>query len=318
MVAASHLRSLQAVELALRTGSLKAAAEVLTITPAAVGQRIKLLEDYLGVDLVTRGRSGLSPTPSLVQALPHLESAFRELSAAAETLDFQRINEIQISAPTDWVELWLAPRLHSFEARYPNIHFCINGDRPARLRLSQMDMEVEFAPIGAPDQSRLVLFRDFLIPIGSPENAARIAKGPAKSRLEGFPLLHLDFYRHDPAAPDWKAWIDAHGYRKSPPGFGVRFSRVAAGLEAVLSDAGMMISGLALILDRLKANEVVLPFPVSTGVWTSHAFQARFRKDAMVRPQVRRFRDWLQCEAEATLADLEATTEAPIPASSRK
>ena len=41
MIVASHLRSLQAVELALRVGSLKGAAEILAITPAAVGQRIK-------------------------------------------------------------------------------------------------------------------------------------------------------------------------------------------------------------------------------------------------------------------------------------
>jgi LysR family glycine cleavage system transcriptional activator len=45
MVAVTHLKSLQAVELAIRKGSLKEAADVLGITPAAVGQRVRALED---------------------------------------------------------------------------------------------------------------------------------------------------------------------------------------------------------------------------------------------------------------------------------
>ena len=57
-MALQYLRSLQALDLVLQTGSLKAAAETLMITPAAVGQRIKALEDYLGIELVMRGRSG--------------------------------------------------------------------------------------------------------------------------------------------------------------------------------------------------------------------------------------------------------------------
>jgi LysR family glycine cleavage system transcriptional activator len=51
MSAATHLKSLQALEMAIRVGSLKGAANHLGITPAAVGQRIRSLENYLGVDL---------------------------------------------------------------------------------------------------------------------------------------------------------------------------------------------------------------------------------------------------------------------------
>jgi LysR family glycine cleavage system transcriptional activator len=318
MIIATHLRSLQAVELALRAGSLKGAAEILAITPAAVGQRIKMLEDYLGFDLLTRGRSGLAPTPALAEALPHLQRAFQELGVVSEALDFQRINEIQIAAPTDWVELWLAPRLPSFRSQNPNIHFCINGEGDARLRVGRTDMEVAFAlPQKALDATELILFGDFLIPIGSPENAARVTRAGGKNRLEGFPLLHLDFYRDDPAAVGWSEWIAAHGHRKSAVGFGIRFQRIAPGIQAVLSDAGLMICGMALILDRLKAGELVLPFPATTGSWTSHAFIARFRREALLRPQVRRFHAWLEREAEATRAEMETLVERRLRKSRR-
>src|ERR1700740_2930590 len=107
MTATSHLRSFQALELAIRTGSLRAAADALAITPAAVGQRVKALEDFLGIDLLARGRSGLCPPPSMHEALPHLSAAFRELEAAAALLDLQRGQEIHIAATPDFADLWL-------------------------------------------------------------------------------------------------------------------------------------------------------------------------------------------------------------------
>ena len=300
----SHLKSFQALELALRTGSLKGAADVLAITPAAVGQRIKALEDYLGIDLVVRGRSGLRPTAILSMASEHLTNAFVELGAAAEALDLQRVNEIQIAANSDWIELWLKPRLPKFRAVHPNTRFCINGEGDAPIRLGQSDIEIRFRELSSEDNS-IVLFHDFLLPVSSPANARRIGKLDRKARLEGFPLMHLDFYKDDPGAIGWPEWIKANGHRKTALQGVIRFQHIAPGLEAVLSDAGVMICGLALILDRLEGAEFTLPFPVSTGAWTRHAFQARFRRDALLRPQVRRFRQWLEEEAQQTSRHLQ-------------
>src|SRR5580658_4156912 len=172
MTATSHLRSLQALELAIRTGSLRAAADALAITPAAVGQRVKALEDYLGIDLLTRGRSGLRPAPSLHAALPHLSAAFRELEAAATLLDLQRGSEIHIAAVSDFADLWLKPRIGAFRAEHPNTLFCINGEGEAPLRLGLVDCEITFGPVAGGD----LLFRDYVAPISSPENTTRIAR----------------------------------------------------------------------------------------------------------------------------------------------
>lgn len=305
MAAPSHLKSLQALEAALRHGSLKAAAEALSITPAAAGQRIKALEDYLGDDLLVRGRSGLAPTPSLAPALAHLRAAFRELEAASEMLELQRGQEIHVATVSGFAELWLNPRLAAFRAEHPNILFNVNGEGDARLRLGAVDCEVVFgAPAAAAD--REMLFHDFVLPVGSPVNLRRIAGVDLRDRLEGFPLLHLDVFKDDPAAPDWAAWIRANGMRRTAPDRGMRFQRVAPALEAVAADAGLTLCGLALIRDWLEDGRLALPFPPSTGVWTAGAYQARFRQDSLVRPQVRRFRRWLAQEAGATAEWLRA------------
>src|SRR6202167_458688 len=295
----SHLKSLQALELALRLGSLQAAASALWITPAAVGQRIKALEDYLGVDLVVRGRSGLRPTSELSGALEHLRAAFQELDTVSTMLNLQRGDEIHIAATSDFAELWLRPRVGRFSTEHPHVLFCINGEGDAPLRIGQVDCEISFGP-GRPNARDDILFRDFVLPISSPENTRRISKVALRDRLEGFPLLHLDFYKEDPSAPNWAGGIRTQRLKRTEPNRGIRFQRIKPAVEAVLANAGLTICGLALIGPYIDDGTLSLPFPISSGQWTDHAFQARFRTDALLRPQVKRFREWLVGQATAT------------------
>lgn len=303
MVAPSHLRSFQALELALRLGSLKAAAEALGITPAAVGQRIKVLEEFVGIELLTRGRNGLAPSPALAPVMPALGRAFRDLQLAADTLDMQRGHEIHIAATLDFAERWLHPRLGAFRAGQPNVAFCVNGEGDAPHRLGSADCEIRFGPLQAGSE---ILFRDFVVPVCSPENERRISVLPRRDRLEGFPLLHVDTYKEDPAIGGWAEWIRENRFRRTAPERGIRFQRVSAALEAVLADAGLALCGLALVLDALLEQRIATPFGVSGGRWTTFAYVARFRPDALARPQVRRFRDWLLAESAASGDQLEA------------
>jgi LysR family glycine cleavage system transcriptional activator len=298
-MALSHLKSLQALELALRLGSLQAAGGALWITPAAVGQRIKALEDYLGMELVVRGRSGLRPTPELVKALNHLRAAFQELDAVAAILNLQRGDEIHIAATSDFADFWLKPRMERFKAGHPHVLFCINGEGDAPLRIGQVDCEISFGPQRSNATDDL-LFRDFVVPISTPENTRRISNVALRDRLEGFPLLHLDFYKEDPSAPNWATWIKAQRLKRTEPNRGIRFQRIKPALEAVRANAGLTICGLALLGPYIDDGSLSLPFPVSTGQWTDHAFQARFRADALLRPQVKRFREWLVGQATVT------------------
>jgi LysR family transcriptional regulator, glycine cleavage system transcriptional activator len=315
-VALSYLKSLQALEAAVRLGSLKKAADMLSITPAAVGQRVKALEDYLGVELLVRARSGLQATPELLTALASLANAFRELDTAADLLSLQRRDEIHIAAPSDFAELWLQPRLTRFRQLHPNLLFCINGEGDARPRMGRIDCEIRFAP---PDRGQGVdlLFHDFLTPISSPENAERLAKIARRARLEGFPLLHLDFYKDDPAALRWPDWIASHRLKRTAPNRGIRYQRLAPAVEAVLSNAGLMICGLALIHDLVDAGRLALPFSPSMGALTQHAFQARFRVESCRRPPVQRFRTWLVEESAVTRARIMSwagTSRRAVPA----
>jgi LysR family transcriptional regulator, glycine cleavage system transcriptional activator len=299
MVAPSHLKSLQALELAVRKGSFNGAADVLAITPAAVGQRVKTLEDYLGVELLVRGRSGVRPTPELIAALPHLSNAFRELDSVARELELQRGHELHLAAASDFVELWLSPRLARFRAAHPNILFCINGEGDAPIRLGKVDCEISYRPQRESEDAEL-LFRDFVLPICSPANCVRTADIGASHRLEGFPLLHIDFYKDDPAGLSWPDWIAANAVERTAPNRGMRFQRITTALDAVLANAGIGMCGLALVAELVDDGRLALPYPASAGRWSEFGFTARFRSDWAGKAHLSKFRSWLLEESRNT------------------
>lgn len=308
MVVPSHLKSFQAFELAARTGSFAAAAEMLAITPAAVGQRVKVLEDYLGIELLVRGRAGIRSVPEAETALAHLRVAFAELENAASALDLQRAQEIHIAAAPDFADLWLKPRIAGFRAMHPQIRFCINGEGDAPARLARVDAEIVFGPIS--DDSD-ILFHDLLVPIASPANVARTAAIPADRRLDGFPLLHLDFYKDDPGGFSWSRWCARQGIEREGAERGIRFRRIADALDAVAAHAGIVLGGLALAEEALASGRIALPYPVSTAAaWSEHAFVALYRGNPGSARAVGRFREWLAAEAAGTRAWLERFKEA--------
>lgn len=300
MVAASHLKSLQALELAIRVGSLTGAAEILGITPAAVGQRIRTIEDYLGCDLLLRGRSGLTPTAELDRALLDLRAAFAALDRATESLDFQRVTEIHIVADPDWSELWLMPRLTAFRAQNPNILFCINGAGDVPLRLGAPDCRIEYAD---PERGE-ELFRDRLLPVTGPDNLRRVADLDAKMPLEGMPFLHLEAQRDDPLRPGWPDWVERFGYRREGAGRGVHYRHARQALEAVRQNVGFLICGLSLIEDDLAQGRIVLPYSSAESLAAPRPYVLMVTAHGVRRPQLMRFLAWLRGEARLTRESL--------------
>ncbi len=293
---ATHLKSLQAIEVALRTGSLKAAANDLGITPAAVGQRIRALEDYLGTDLLVRGRSGLHPTPELTEALTDLHTAFSALERVSATLDFQRVSELHIVADPDWSELWLAPRLPKFREDHPNILFCINGAGDVPMRMGAPDIRVEYGDYAKGEP----LFTDYLVPVCSPDNLRRIADYDAEHEMEGMPLLHLEEHRSEVDRPGFREWFQTFGMRRTGAERGPYYKRAEMALEAVKKDVGFLLCGISLIKGDLESGFLVLPYPAEKGLAASKPFRMHLREQTSQRPQLRRFVEWVKREARDT------------------
>ena len=301
MSAATHLKSLQALELAVRQGSFKGAAEMLGITPAAVGQRIRSLEDFLGTDLLLRGRSGLQPTRELELALNDLHVAFQALDRVTKSLEFQRSFEIHIVADADWSELWLQPRLAEFRVENPQIHFCINGVGDIPVRLGSPDLRITYG-----GNTGDVLFRDLLVPVTGPDNSRRIADWDIVNQMEGMPLLHLKEQIEDEDYPGWADWFGTFGHRKSGTERGVHYKNARLALEAVKQNVGFLMCGLSLMQSNLVDGSIVLPYPISQHILAPQPFRLTLRPTAAKQLQLQKFIEWLRAAAHKTQTDLDA------------
>lgn len=157
-----------------------------------------------------------------------------------------------------------------------------------------------------------LLFRDILLPLVSPANAARIGRLDPGTALQGFPLLHGDFYEGDPAAPSWPAWFAANDIAHSAPERGMRFARIIDLVAAIEADAGIGLCGAALVADAIEAGRIVPLYPEAKACATRYGYIVRYCRQGPARRTLERFEPWLADAAERTSAWLARKSAASL------
>ncbi|HEX7821531.1 MAG TPA: LysR family transcriptional regulator [Sphingobium sp.] len=116
------LNGLRVFDAAARHLSFTRAADELAVTPAAVGQQIRALEDMLGVVLFRRTPKGLELTPEAEAGLPALRSGFLEFEESVRAMQMgQSSQHLTIAAPRDFISKWLSGRLAGYMAANPEL-----------------------------------------------------------------------------------------------------------------------------------------------------------------------------------------------------
>jgi LysR family transcriptional regulator, glycine cleavage system transcriptional activator len=106
------LNALRVFDAAARHLSFTRAADELAVTPAAVGQQIRALEDVLGVVLFRRTPKGLELTDEAGAGLEALRAGFLHFEDAVRAMQAgQASNVYTLASPRDFFAAWLAPRL---------------------------------------------------------------------------------------------------------------------------------------------------------------------------------------------------------------
>jgi len=120
------LNGLRVLDAAARHLSFTRAADELAVTPAAVGQQIRALEDMLGVVLFRRTPKGLELTPEAESGLDALRSGFLMFEESVQAMQAgQSSLSLTIAAPRDMTARWLQPRLATYSEANPNVHFVL-------------------------------------------------------------------------------------------------------------------------------------------------------------------------------------------------
>ncbi|MFN3824749.1 MAG: LysR family transcriptional regulator ArgP [Pseudorhodobacter sp.] len=113
----THLSTLAAVH---RRGSFELAAAALAITPSAVSQRIKALEDRMGSVLIRRGHPCTATDPGL-RLIRHLEDVALMEAALAQDLPMAAgaLPTLRLAVNADSLATWVLPAL----AQVPDMLF---------------------------------------------------------------------------------------------------------------------------------------------------------------------------------------------------
>ncbi|WP_395395511.1 LysR family transcriptional regulator [Novosphingobium sp. BL-8A] len=139
------LNALRVFDAAARHLSFTRAADELAVTPAAVGQQIRALEDLLGVVLFRRTSKGLELTEEAGAGLSALRTGFLHFEDAVQAMQAGQSSHVYtIAAPREFFAAWLAPRLAAFRAENPQVRYVLVDGELTDFTEANLDLAVRW------------------------------------------------------------------------------------------------------------------------------------------------------------------------------
>jgi len=137
------LNALRVYDAAARHLSFTRAADELAVTPAAVGQQIRALEDHLGTVLFRRTSKGLELTQEGAAGLDSLREGFLKFEESVSAMQAgQASDNYTIACPREFYAQWLAPRLAEFAKDNPDVKFSFVADENADFTEANLDCAI--------------------------------------------------------------------------------------------------------------------------------------------------------------------------------
>jgi LysR family glycine cleavage system transcriptional activator len=287
------LNALRSFEVAARCSSFTKAAAELLVTPAAVGQQVRQLEDFMGVKLFRRENRMLVLTPAGEACLPGIREGFAQLAAAVSLAKPQnKAGRLTVSVAPSFAAKWLLPRLHDFELRHPEIDVHVDASMPiVDLRDGSIDVAIRYGSGQYPGLRVERLLGEEVIPVCS--LALRDGERPLgrPQDLMEHTLLHDDSPDNDPSCPTWPMWLRAAGVHGVDGIRGPHFSQSSLVLEAAVLGRGVALAKATIAADDLAAGKVVRLFEMSVPL--AFAYYLVYPESAGQSPKVTAFRQWL-------------------------
>ena len=196
------LNAVRAFDAVARLGSVRAAAEELAVTPAAVSQQVRVLEAHLRIALTQRQGRGLvltEPGELLLKYARRMLALNDEAIAALRGSGLEGV--VRFGLPSDFAETWLPAALGRFKRAHPLIRVEASVDRNVvlleRLEKGRLDLAMFFSDGQHRAAQRLATLP--MVWIGSAEHAWDPAEpvplvlfeAPCVFRKAGIPRQHF-------------------------------------------------------------------------------------------------------------------------------
>ena len=276
------LRVFEAVATRLNFGE---AAEALHVTPAAVSQQIKTLEDYLQTPLFRRDGRKVQLTAEGAQLLPGIRHGLDELEATLQRLRQERqTGTINVSTLASFLQRWLMPRLGGLRAQHPEIELRLHTS-PAAVDFARTDFHAALRfGLGRYGELRTEKFLDdWLVAVAAPSLIEKHGPLPTTGDLAQYPLLHGDEL-------DWANW--STGNTRSMSALrGAFIDDTVSLLAAVMEGLGFGLLRWTIAASEVQAGRIAL----ASDHIVPHRFAYYFvcPQDYATFPKVAALRAWL-------------------------
>ena len=297
MASLPPLNSLRAFESAGRHLSFSKAADELNVTPGAISQQIRTLEEFLEIRLFKRRNRMIILTEPGQIFLPLLAEGFTSITEAVDTVRrSQRDEPLTISAAPSFTSRWLIPRLCKFQALHPEIDVRIDASsRLVDFIHEDIDVGIRFGTGEFEGLDPIYLFSFDLIAVCSPELFHQGDGIRELSDIRNHTLLHNEDADVGDSWPDWGMWLATAGVDDIDPSGGIYFNQGEMIINAAIEGQGIALVGNVLAAGEIEAGRLVQLFETSLPVRLSfHLVTSRQKARS---PKVIAFREWVLAES---------------------
>lgn len=285
---------LQVFACAARHLSFTRCADELHVTPGAISQQMRQLEERLGFALFHRVGRGLELTAEGQRLAVVANEVHSRIDDELRLLHSGRIGGVfKLRCIPSFLSKWLMPRLPLLEQTFPDIQLRIVAeDSSGSLRDDDFDLAIDLNDGSYPGMMTTSLLEEELFPVCSP--ALQEGKPPldTPSQLVHYPLLHdITAWRGSYEYAEWEFYLNAIGATGIDVRRGHTFNRNHLTIEAAIMGMGVAIARKALITNELEEGSLIVPF--------GHPIAARkkyvlvYREGALNTPARRAVHDWL-------------------------
>ncbi|WP_423454464.1 transcriptional regulator GcvA [Ottowia sp. VDI28] len=292
-----HLNALRAFEASARHQSFSSAAQELNVTPAAVGQLVRSLEEWLGKPLFvrgTKGRARLVLTDAAALALPDIRAGFDRLSQGLERLQETAASGVlTVTVSPAFAAKWLLPRFERFQAVCPDTDVRLETNlKPVDFAAQKVDIGVRYGTGTWPGLVAEKLMDEEVFPVCSPELLRKTGPFSKPGHLESATLIHdLSMDGHS-GFPTWELWFRRLGMEGVSASRGLRINNSAAVLQAAMEGRGIALARSVMVHDDLMSGRVVRLFP-RIRLTSALAYYVVYRPESAEMPGLTAFRRWL-------------------------
>ncbi|MBE2275351.1 MAG: LysR family transcriptional regulator [Rhodobacteraceae bacterium] len=248
------LNALRVFHVVVRHKSFRAAAEELSVTPQAVSQQIKLLEDSLGVELFERKGRAIEPNEHAILLAHFVQAAFDELTEGVRRIAKSNIrNRVNVNASPYFATRYLLDRVAHFRTAVPEVDLRLTTmvDLPDFVA-DDVDVAIQWGYGTWKGFESTPLLRDYKVICCTPDLARQIS-GPQD--LASLPLLHPVL------APElWPNILRHLGVTTHANQRDIRLQDAATMRRGTLASLGIGLISTIDAVEDLKLGKLVAPF----------------------------------------------------------